>query len=230
MAIETKPRSEKTFTHGFLAEASAQLSRALYDVANPLELKAGAVLFEKGDHGDSIFAVNHGRLEISVISNDGRKLALDVVRPGDLLGEIALFDQGPRTATVTALEDSRLSCIRSRDVYRAIARDPALARDMLRLAGRQLRRVNLQLHEQVFLPLGIRLARKLLHLTDHGGPAANRLEMSQSDLAEFVGATRESVSKTLAQWRRQGIIDVNRSSVVVHDRAALRLIADPEAI
>lgn len=230
MASRTDTLHETVTGRAPVTGIPVQLSRALEPFATPLALEAGDVLFAQGDAGDAMYVVERGALEVSVASRSGRKLALDVARAGALLGEIALFDQGPRTASVAALEDSRLACIRAADVYDGVMRDPALARDLLRFAGAQLRRFNLQLHEQVFLPLSVRLARKLLHLTDRGDMSSKTLAMSQSDLAEFVGATRESVSKTLSQWRRDGIVDVNRSALVVRDRAALRLIAAPGAI
>ncbi|MEM7709323.1 MAG: Crp/Fnr family transcriptional regulator [Pseudomonadota bacterium] len=213
-----------------MSDAPKHLIRTLSALSVHVVVDAGHVLFEQGDGGDAMFLIESGALEISVVSLSGRKLSLDVLRSGDVLGEIALFDQGPRTATVTALRASRLGRIRSADVYAAIGRDPALARDLMRLAGRQLRRVNMQLHEQVFLPLGVRLARKLLHLTDPARGSDNRLEMAQSDLAEFVGATRESVSKTLAGWRRDGIVEISRSALIVRDRSALYLVAMPGSI
>jgi CRP-like cAMP-binding protein len=220
----------KTPRIGFLSDAPGTLSRSLRALAKPVVIEAGAILFEQGDAGDAMFAIETGALEISVVSASGRKLALDVLRAGDVLGEIALFDEGPRTATVTALEPSRLGRILSGDVYAAMARDPELARDMMRLAGRQFRRVNAQLHEQVFLPLAVRLARKLLHLTDRGGRPTDRLAMPQSDLAEFVGTTRESVSKVLSGWRREGIVEISRSALILRDREALRTIAAPDVL
>lgn len=88
--------------------------------------------------------------------------------------------------------------------------------------------MNAQLNEQVFLPMPVRLARKLLYLTPDSGDG--RLGLSQSELAEFVGATREAVSKTLSNWKRSGIIEINRGALQILDRTALGLLAEPELI
>ncbi|WP_425092540.1 Crp/Fnr family transcriptional regulator [Tropicimonas sp. S265A] len=213
---------------GFLALASPRLRNMLETLATPVRLAAGEVLFTEGDAGDALFAVSTGAIEVSVLSPDGRKLLLDVMREGELLGEIALFDPGERTATVTALEPTTLRRVAHSDLLAALQATPDLAADLLRLAGRRMRAMTLQIEDQVFLPLASRLARKLLYLTTSQPEA--RLEMSQAQLGEFVGATREAVSKILGEWRRAGVVELSRAGVLITDRAALKLIADPASI
>ena len=213
---------------GFLSGASAPLRQMLEGEATEIRLSRGEVLFEQGDTGDALYAIIEGALEFSILSVAGRKLTLDLMRPGAVFGEIALFDPGPRTATVTATEPSRIRRLRNRDILAQIQRHPDLAGDLLRLAGQRMRWMNTQLNEQVFLPMSVRLARKLLYLTPDGGNG--RLGLSQSELAEFVGATREAVSKTLSNWKRSGIIEINRGALQILDRTALGLLAEPELI
>jgi CRP-like cAMP-binding protein len=213
-------------TKGFLAHASKDLSRLLESVSTELELKEGEVLFEQGDDGDALYAIIEGTLEFSILSAEGRKLALDVMRPGALFGEIALFDPGIRTATVTALEPSRVRGVKNSDVIAAIRKAPELGIDMIQLAGERMRWMSSQLNEQVFLPMPARLARKILYLTVDGSEHLSTLTLSQSELAEFVGATREAVSKTLSLWKRAGVIESTRGGVQVLDRAALQVMAD----
>ena len=213
---------------GFLSGASAPLREMLDSQASDIRLSQGEVLFEQGDTGDALYAIAEGALEFSILSAAGRKLTLDLMRPGAIFGEIALFDPGPRTATVTATEPSRLRRLRNRDILSQIRQYPDLAGDLLRLAGQRMRWMNAQLNEQVFLPMPVRLARKLLYLTPEGGN--DRLGLSQSELAEFVGATREAVSKTLSNWKRNGIIEINRGALQILDRKALALLAEPELL
>lgn len=215
-------RRDVLATTGFLASASSSLIEAIEALAKEIILIPGQVLFQQGDTGDALFAIRSGALEISVLSEGGRKLSLDVLRKGDLIGEIAFFDPGERTATATALEETILLRIKNGDMAEAIRRDPDLGIDMIHLAGRRMRWMNSQLSDQVFLPLSARLARKLLHLTEGG---QNELAMSKSDLAEFVGTTREAVSKTIADWKRMDVIDAPRGSIRVKDREALEDIA-----
>jgi CRP-like cAMP-binding protein len=211
---------------GFLAHASEDLSRLLNSVATEVELAEGQVLFEQGDTGDALYAIVAGSLEFSIISREGRKLSLDVMRPGALFGEIALFDPGTRTATVTALEKSRVRGVKNADVLAAIRKAPNLGIDMIQLAGERMRWMSSQLNEQVFLPMPARLARKILYLTIDGSDHLALLTLSQAELAEFVGATREAVSKTLSLWKRAGVIDASRGGLKVIDRNALQVMAD----
>ena len=211
---------------GFLAHASKDLYRLLNSVATEIDLSEGEVLFEQGDVGDALYAIVSGSLEFSILSREGRKLSLDVMRPGALFGEIALFDPGDRTATVTALENSRVRGVKNADILAAIRETPELGIDMIQLAGERMRWMSLQLNEQVFLPMPARLARKILYLTVDGTGHLALLTLSQTELAEFVGATREAVSKTLSLWKRAGVIDATRGGVRVLDRSALQDMAD----
>lgn len=213
---------------GFLADASDALRDLLDDLATEVKLAKGDILFDEGDEGDALFAIMSGTLEFSTLSADGRRLALDVMRPGALFGEIALFDPGPRTATVSALTPTTLRRVRNRDLRAAIAQHPELGLDMISLAGRRMRWMNRQLSEQVFLPMPVRLARKVLYLTLDDGRTLPDLSLSQAELAEFVGATREAVSKTMAQWKREGVIESSRGGLKVLDRAALQVVAEFE--
>jgi CRP-like cAMP-binding protein len=211
---------------GFLAGASQDLLDLLNSVAAEVELEEGEVLFEQGDPGDALYAITSGSLEVSILSREGRKLSLDVMRPGALFGEIALFDPGTRTATVTALEPSHVRGVKNADVLSAVRETPELAIDLIQLAGKRMRWMSSQLNEQVFLPMPARLARKILYLTVDGSEHLSLLTLSQAELAEFVGATREAVSKTLSVWKRGGVIDASRGGLRVLDRDALQVMAD----
>lgn len=214
----------------FLAQASPRLRQMLSAQASRVRLDRGAVLFNQGDTGDALYAVLDGAMEISILSLDGRKLSLDLMGPGAVFGEIALFDPGTRTATVTAMEPSVLLRVFSTDVMRELRLHPELAIDMVLLAGQRMRWMGNQLNEMAFLPVSTRVARKLLHLAPRHGAQAGAVRLSQAELAEYVGATREAVSKTLAQWKRQGIVDVARGHVLIRDLPALQTLADPERI
>ncbi len=210
-------------SHGFLTNASTELTRMLESVATKVVLQVDEVLFEQGDDGDALYAVIEGAVEISVLSRDGRKLTLDVLRDGSLFGEIALFDPGPRTATVTAEQTTRLLKVKNADLTAAIRSKPELAVDMVRMTGQRMRWMGDQLSEQVFLPMPIRLARRILYLTHN---SSDTLSLSQSELAEHVGATREAVSKTLARWKKEGAISLERGGLKVLDRHDLQITAD----
>ena len=211
---------------GLFAFASARLLKQLGSIATLQHFDAGTEVFAQGDPGDAMYFIDHGRLEVSVISPDGRKLSLDILKDGDVLGEIALLDEGLRTATITAKTHSRLWRLSRRDLKAAIADDPELSMELLVLAGKRLRWLSRQIHEQAFLSLQERLAAKILHLTSESDDEGmNTLYMSQSELADFLAVTREAVSKTLTSWKQSGAVELGRGKLIILDRDALRMMA-----
>jgi CRP-like cAMP-binding protein len=210
----------------FLATASDDLRKLMSGLAKEQKLARGDVLFEQGDTGDSLYAILSGALEFSVISSDGRKMTLDVMRKGAVFGEISLFDPGERTATVTAIEPAQIWAVRNADVLTALKDNPAIGLDMIQLAGCRMRWMGTQLSEQVFLSLPVRLARKILHLTEGAADKNPTLKLSQAELAEFVSASREAVSKILAVWKREKIVNLPRGGVQVLDRSSLKELGD----
>ena len=201
--------------------APPALVAALQALAEPVTLSRGQILFEQGDPGDAIFALNEGLLEVSVFSAEGRKLTLSTLGPGDVFGEIALLDQGPRTASVTARTDSRLSRVRRQALLDQIAARPELAADLLAFVGRRLRRIAEDMQDAVLLQAAPRLARRLLALAGRFAGPDGTLAFSQAELAEHIGATREAVSKILSSWRQRGWVDLARGRIIVKDPAAL---------
>lgn len=211
---------------GFLSDASQDLRDLLNRMSTSVTLEDGETLFEQGDDGDSLYAVRDGAIELSVLSREGRKLSLDVLRPGTVFGEIALFDPSARTATAIAVGPTTVLRVTNADLLRELRRTPELAIDLVRVAGQRMRWMGRQLSEHVFLPMPSRLARKILHLTAHQTDEPKLLDMNQAEIAEFVGATREAVSKTLSLWKSRGVIESTRGGVRILDLEALQAMAD----
>lgn len=210
----------------FFSGASVALKGLITTLGSEQILDPGDTLMEQGDEGDTFYVVLSGALEISVMSAEGRKLSLNVAHKGDVIGEIALFDPGPRTANVTARERSRILGIKNAEVMNALKQSPELSMEMIHLAGKRMRWMGRQLNEQVFLPLEPRLARKVLHLTAHDPDRQPVLALSQLELAEFAGASREAVSKTLSGWSKDGFISLTRGALKLRDKDALQEIAE----
>lgn len=204
-------------------QANAVLIAALAPLATQLSLSKGEVLCNEGDDADCLYWVTAGMLEISVLSEEGRRLTLDIARRGAILGEIAMFDPGPRTATITALDPSDLCRVRHGDVRAALSKDPTLASDLFRIAGQRMRWMNTQMMEQATLIAPVRIARRLLYLTK-GSPEA--LHLSQEELADFSGTTREAVSRAFKVWKAANLIEVNRRGIRVLNRDTLAVLAD----
>ena len=213
---------------GFLADATPALKDLMRRLAKRTTLDAGEVLLHQGMQGQTLYAVISGRLEASVLSADGRKLGLSIMHPGEVFGEIALFNPGPRTATVTAMEPSQVLGVRNADVLAALRDKKDLNIDLLQLAGQRMRLMGSQLSDQVFLPIPQRLARKILQLTDEFKGPNEILRLSQTELADFIGASREAVSKALAVWKKDQTIQLSRGGLKVINRTALEICAEIE--
>ena len=218
------PRRDAATDRSILAGATQEFRRLIDAVAVRTTLGPGEVLFSQGEAGDAVYVIEKGEIEISVHSLDGRKLALDIQRDGEVFGEIALFG-GDRTATATALTDCVLRRIRRADVLEALRQRPEFALEFIDILCDRLRALSLKLEERSFLPVPVRLASRLLYLDGKFGDADGTVAVSQADLADFVGATREAVAKTLAVWRSRNWVGLSRGSIHILDRAELEAIA-----
>lgn len=198
-------------------ETSQELRRVFDTSLVSLRLKPGEVVCDQGEHDDRLFVLEDGLLEVCVFSAEGRKLSLNLLRPRSVFGEIALFDPGPRTARIEAIEDSHVRYIRQSSLMQAVSEKPYLAGELLSLAGKRMRWLAQQVEEQAFLAPTARLAAKVLFLA--GG--TSKITMSQSQLADYVGVTREVVSKILAEWKRENLVAVSRGSIELLDKDAL---------
>ncbi len=181
-------------------------------------LDAEETLFLKGDEGEALYAVRRGRIRIATGNDDGRRLTLNLLGPGDVFGEIALLDGRPRTADAVATEPSELFMLYRRDFLQLLESQPKLAVRFIELLCSRLRWVSERMEESALLPLEARLAQRLVTLSEDYG---TDLDLSQEELAVFVGASRESVNRQLQAWRRQGIVEVARNRIRVLDLARL---------
>lgn len=186
----------------------------------------GAQIFAKGDPGNSMMAVLKGRVMISAPSADGRQVVLSVMRDGDVFGEIALIDGKERTADATATSDCELLVVPRGSFLALLDRRPDLCFGLLVVLCDRLRHTNEQVEDLAFLDLQARIAKVLVRLAEETGethPPAKPVgvKISQRALGELVGGSRESVNKHLQDWKRSGIIAVEKGAIVIHDRDAL---------
>jgi CRP/FNR family cyclic AMP-dependent transcriptional regulator len=190
----------------------------------------GDQIFAKGDPGNSMMAVLKGRVVISAPSPDGRQVVLTVMREGDLLGEIALLDGNERTADATAAVDCELLVVPRRSLLALLERRPDLCIDLLILLCERLRRTNEQVEDLAFLDLEARIAKVLVRLIEESGgedqPSTKPVgvKISQRALGELVGGSRESVNKHLQDWKRSGIIAIEKGAIVIRDLPALEAL------
>ncbi len=190
----------------------------------------GDQIFAKGDPGNSMMAVLKGRVMISSPSPDGRQVVLTVMREGDVFGEIALLDGNERTADATVMSDSELLVVPRRSLLALLERRPDLCIDLLIVLCERLRRTNEQVEDLAFLDLEARIAKVLIRLAEENGAGQSPtgpvgVKMSQRALGELVGGSRESVNKHLQDWKRSGIIAIEKGAIVIRDLAALTALA-----
>jgi CRP-like cAMP-binding protein len=179
--------------------------------------KKGAVLFRKGETGTQMYAVCKGAVRISAPSKQGKDAIFNLVRPGEIFGEIALLDGGQRTADAAAIEDSELMIIERRDFAPLMREFPELAMRLIEILCTRLRKTSEQVEDIIFLGLPNRLAKVLLQL--HRQPSSNlesrKIRITQRELSQLIGASRESTNKQLRDWQRMKWLKLGRGGVVL---------------
>lgn len=201
-----------------LPEASR---RQLFAASRLVQLRKGQRLFGRGDEGGTMFAVVDGVVEISVSMPSGRKIALNMMVSGNCFGEMSVLDGAPRSADATALQATTLLSIPRQAFMRTAREQPDLALALAQLLSERIRWISDSLEDYALLPLDRRLARRLLILFDRFADASQQIDMSQADVADFVGATRESTNKILQSWRKAGWIEVGRKTITLLNRKQL---------
>jgi CRP-like cAMP-binding protein len=205
--------------------------QALTDHLERQTVGRGDVLFREGEPGDRVFVILTGKVKIGRAAPDGRENLLMVMGPGDLFGELSLFDPGPRTATATAVTDASLVSLEHTALRPWLAIRPEAASLLLRVLARRLRRTNDNMADMVFTDVPGRVAKALLDLADRFGEPAQpgneaagiRVDhgLTQEELAQLVGASRETVNKALADFATRGWLRLDSRAVVLLDRERL---------
>lgn len=193
--------------------------------ATVVPVKAGATIMAQGGDGDHLVILLAGDVRVSMVASNGREIILDYCGPGAVLGEIALLDGKPRTASVTAMGPGRMLRV-SRPAFEAfIERHPRLAFRMMRDMAGRLRQANDTIENDRAFASGPRLARFLKRLTDGAAPRL-RHDLSQSELGNFVGISREHVNRQLAAWAEAGVIELNQGRIKIIDHHYLDEVAE----
>ncbi|MCR6492416.1 Crp/Fnr family transcriptional regulator [Cellulomonas sp. P24] len=199
-----------------------EASRALLSSMTPLEFARGAAIFHEGDPGDRLYVIASGKIKLGRRSNDGRENLLAVIGPGEMFGELSLFDPGPRTASATVVADAVVLELDHAELNTWLADHPKVAIHLLQALGHRLRRTNETLADLVFSDVPGRVAKALLDLsTRFGEPVDDGLrvahDLTQEELAQLVGASRETVNKALADFAARGWVRRDGRAVVLLD-------------
>jgi len=205
-------------------DAAAALRAGMVEVG----LERGEVLFTEGQPGDRLYVIVEGKVKLGATSGDGRETLLAILGPGEMFGELSLFDPGPRTATATALTDVSLIGLGNTDLRPWLTGRPEVALSLLRALARRLRRTNEAMADLVFSDVPGRVAKALLDLaTKFGEPLPDGgihvvHDLTQEELAQLVGASRETVNKALADFQNRGWLRLEQRGVDLLEPERLR--------
>ena len=191
-----------------------------------IEAPRGTTLFQEGEPGDSLYIVLEGKVKLGRRSSDGRENLVAVMGPADQFGEMSLFDPGPRTATAVVVTDARLARLPKQALQTWVQERPQIAIQLLHVIARRLRRTNTMLADLIFVDVPGRVAKQLLLLAQKFGSVdSGQLrvthDLTQEELAQLVGASRETVNKALADFASRGWLRLEGKSVVILDRERL---------
>lgn len=203
-----------------------ELLRTLVQLSRTRRIRKGTMLFQQGDEGDALYGVVEGLIRICIAGESGKELTLGLMEPGDIFGEIALLDGLSRSADAYAAEDAILLVIDRMQFVPLLERGGKLARHVIELLCERLRENTERLGEHAFLNLGARLARKLqalaiAHGRRDGGAITIEVKLSQTELAQMLGVTREAVNKQLQTWTRPGLLQLDRGHITIADEKKL---------
>lgn len=209
------------------ALAPEQLERLLHD-ATRRDLRPGEAIISQGDeNGDFAVVVLTGGLKITMVSASGHEIILNYCGPGELVGEIAMLDSGPRTATVIAAVPSSVLLLPSHTFLAAATANAASASGVMRELARRVRQLNLVIESDRTFSMAPRLARALVRLIDPAREDGRlRYDPNQSDLGAFAGLARENVSRLISEWETQGIVTREGRALKVVNLPFLQTLAE----
>ena len=202
-----------------LDEAAAVSLRASMD---SVKIVKGSILFKEGDDGEHLYVIIDGKLKLGTSSGDGRENLLSILGPGEMFGELSLFDPGPRTSTATAVTDAKLLSLSHEKVIPWLKQNPEVSLQLLTRLSQRLRRTNEAVGDLVFSDVPGRVAKALIDLGDRFGKTTPEgllvnHDLTQEELAQLVGASRETVNKALADFAGRGWLKLDGRSVLITD-------------
>jgi CRP-like cAMP-binding protein len=195
-------------------------AEALAGELETVDFPRGHVIFSEGEQGDRLYIIANGKVKIGRKSPDGRENLLAVFGPSDMFGELSIFDPGPRTSSATTITEVRAYTMDRTALREWIAKRPDIAEQLLRVIARRLRRTNNSLADLIFTDVPGRVAKALLQLARQFGSQESGLlrvthDLTQEEIAQLVGASRETVNKALADFAQRGWLRLEGKSVLI---------------
>jgi len=198
--------------------ASASLLANMVSV----KISKGTILFAEGDGGDQLYVIAEGKLKLGTSSGDGRENLLSILGPGEMFGELSLFDPGPRTSTATAVTDAKLLSLGQEKLLPWLVENPKVSLQLLASLAQRLRRTNEAVGDLVFSDVPGRVAKALIDLGERFGKKTDEglfvhHDLTQEELAQLVGASRETVNKALADFAGRNWLKLEGRAVLITD-------------
>ncbi|MCG8597679.1 MAG: Crp/Fnr family transcriptional regulator [Kiloniellales bacterium] len=225
---------KKILATGLLSQLRAPELDDFLNLCKTEVFTEGQVIFHKGAPGECLYAILGGRVGINTLSDEGREIFLNIMEPGQVFGEIALLDGRERTAGAVAMGPTKLLRVDRKDFVPFLEKHPALCIRMMEILCQRLRWTSDIIEDTIFLNIPRRLAKRLLTLTrGHGSPSREGIKLdiklSQEELGNMLGATRESTNKSLRLLQEQGVITYDRGGyIIVTDVKTLELMVQGE--
>lgn len=209
------------------AALDAEGASALRETLVEKHVLKGQILFEEGEPGDRLYVILDGKVKLGHSSPDGRESLMAVLGPGEMFGELSLFDPGKRAATATALTDASVLELSNEQLMPWLAGRPEVAAALLQALARRIRRTNEAMADLVFSDVPGRVAKALMDLGEKFGSVTPEgllvtHDMTQEEIAQLVGASRETVNKALADFTQRGWVRLESRQVVILDVERLR--------
>ena len=182
----------------------------------------GTTIFDEGEPGDRLYIITSGKIKLARHAPDGRENLLTVMGPSDMFGELSIFDPAPRTSSAVCVTEVTAATMNSEMLKQWVADHPSIAQQLLRVLARRLRRTNANLADLIFTDVPGRVAKTLLQLANRfgvqeGGALRVNHDLTQEEIAQLVGASRETVNKALATFAHRGWIRLEGKSVLIVD-------------
>jgi len=178
---------------------------SLHASMDSVKISKGSILFAEGDEGDHLYVIVEGKIKLGTSSGDGRENLLSILGPGEMFGELSLFDPNPRTSTATAVTDAKLLSLGQTKLIPWLTENPKVSLNLLASLAQRLRRTNEAVGDLVFSDVPGRVAKALIDLGERFGKQTDEgllvnHDLTQEELAQLVGASRETVNKALADF------------------------------
>jgi CRP-like cAMP-binding protein len=213
-----------------LSDVSSETAQKLLKTMELREIRRRQVVYLPGDPGDAVYFVNGGRLKVSKVTRDGKELTLAYRVPGEIFGELCLIEGGPREEMAEAMENALISVVDRVLFEQILNKEGVIGTRLVKVIAQRRREVENKIEQLIFKDVNAKLAELLLRLGDEYGIEDSRgvlvaLKITHQEMANLIGSTRETVSLTLSQFKRKGLILTDGRKVILADRDGLRALA-----